>query len=1155
MKKSVLITDTLREISKSKSRFISIAIIVALGTGFFCGIKITSPDMKATADQYYLDTNFSDFHIQGTYGITEDDINAVKEIEGVKNVQPGYSLDVFVEGEKDQAIVRLYSYPTDGRADDPSYMNKLVLVQGRLPEKKNECVVERTIKSPSSFFVGNTVNFMSGTDDEITDNLTTNYCNIVGLVESSMYINFERGSSQIGNGQITNFMYLAEDNFDYEVYTDLYVGLEDTFKMSSFSDEYEDLIDEFTTKLEDFGEVRSQVRYDEILDEAYETIADAREELEDGKREADEELKDAADKIADAEKELKDGKKTQQKEVANARKELADAKQELIDGQKDYDEAYAEYLEEIEKARQEIADGWVELADAEKEIADGWQSYYEGLAKYNSSKLDARDELSDAKGKLNEARDNQAELESILSMIGNQDDSNELPSQLLPSDVVDSLTQLNIPLNVGGLKILNSYLKAEISKGEAAIENGYDKLDSAEKKLKKAYDELVDAEEEVEKGRQELIDAEETLAEEIIDAEKEFADARQELADGKDKIADAEKTLNREIAKSNKEIKDGEEKIADAKVEYSDAVIEVNEKIADAEKELSDAEADLAELEVPKWYVFDRTNYPGNGDYGTDADRIDKIATVFPIFFIMVAALVCLTTMTRMVEEQRTQIGTFKALGYSDTTIMMKYVLYATIASLVGCFVGMSIGFKLFPAIIYNAYSMMYSLPELIDPYDVVMIVLSTLVAIMCTTVTAYIAGKAELQAHPSELMRPKTPKAGKTILLERIKWFWSRLSFSHKVTIRNIFRYKGRVAITVIGIAGCTALMLAGFGLQHSINSIADRQFTEIFTYQLVGAVNDDLNEEEWASVTDTIESSTILDVYTYVYNKTIDVTVDGMTRNATLFVPEKCDDIDEFITFRVRTTHEPLVLNDSGVIINEKFAKLLNVGINDYVSITENNVTKDLLIVGICENYAYNYVYMTPSYYEEQFGDDLVYNTFVANMVEFSEENQNKVAKELLLNDNIVGISYISEIGQKFDDLTESLSVIVVVLIICAGALAFVVLYNLTNINVTERLRELATIKVLGFFDNEVSAYIYRENIISSVLGVALGLWLGVYLHAFVIQTAEVEIVMFDPTRGIMSYVYSALLTFLFTFIVNFVLHFRLKKIDMVESLKSVE
>ncbi|MBR3841608.1 MAG: ABC transporter permease [Erysipelotrichales bacterium] len=1183
MKKSVLITDTFREISKSKSRFISIAIIVALGTGFFCGIKVTSPDMKNTADKYYVDTNYSDFHIQGTYGITEDDINAVANLDGIKHVQGGYSQDVFVETDKDQAIIRLYSYPTDGSADKDEYMNKPVLVEGRLPQKKNECVIEKSIKTPSSFFIGNTIEFVSGTDDPITDTLTTNYCNIVGVVKSSMYINFERGASQIGNGQLTNFIFLAEDNFDDEVYTDMYVGLEDTFNYSSFSDEYEDLIDEYTDILEDFGEVRSQVRYDEIIDEAMEKIADARVELEDGKQEAAEELADAAIKIADAEKELKDGKRTQQTEVSKAQKELADAKEELLNGQKDYDEAYQEYLDEIAKAQQEIADGWIELADAEKEIADGWQKYYDGLADYQYGKVSGRDELSDGKEKLNQLKRLKSGVDSLNMGVTGLLNSDVISSADSFSDAArfipnfeQTIIEINTALQLMGIQnqldstypvaynsalltAISQELGNQITNAEAQLEAGSDKmdsaLDSANDKLRKAYKELVEAEEELEKGRQELLDAEETLKQEIIDAEQEFADAREELADGEVKIADAEVTLNKEIRKSNKEIKDGEEKIADAKQEYNDAVIETNEKIADAEKELNDAEADLAELEKPEWYVWDRTNYPGNGDFGTDADRIDKIATVFPVFFTLVAALICLTTMTRMVEEQRTQIGTFKALGYSDTTIMMKYMLYALIASLTGCFIGMSIGFKLFPLVIFNAYSMMYNLPSLIAPYDVIMIIGSTIVAVICTTVAAYIAGKAELQAQPSELMRPKTPKAGKTIFLEKITWLWKRLSFSYKVTIRNLFRYKGRVTVTVLGIAGCTALMLAGFGLQHSISSIGDRQFIDIFKYQLVGAINDDLTTEDWQEITNTIDASSIIDIYTYVYNKTIDVTVAGQERQATLFVPEDYSNIDEFITFRVRTTHKPLTLNDDGVIINEKFAKLLDVGVNDYVTIKENNVTKDLLITGICENYAYNYVYMTPEYYQEQFGKAPISNTFIANMVEFSEENQNKVASELLKNDNIVGISYISAIGEKFNDLMGSLSIIVVVLIICAGALAFVVLYNLTNINVTERIRELATIKVLGFFDGEVSAYIYRENIISSILGVALGLWLGIYLHAFIIQTAEVEIVMFDPTRGTMSYVYSALLTMLFTFIVNFVLHFRLKKIDMVESLKSVE
>lgn len=1141
--KNALLKDTFREISKTKSRFVSIAMIVALGTGFFCGIKMTCPDMKDTADKYYEEHNLSDFHIMGNYGITEEDITALNRVDGVKYAVGGYSVDVFVQNESNQHIVKIYSFPTDKDIGSSTLLNKPLLIEGRYPQNKNECVVDNSIKAPTNFFVGNTVEFVNGDPDtELSDSLNVNFCNIVGVVKSPMYVNFERGSSQIGNGEILAYIMMAEENFTYDVYTDAYVALDDSFKYSSFSDEYENLIDEFTKILEDFGEERSEIRFQDILDEANEEILDAEEELADAKV-----------KIEDAEDELADGKKTQATEVAKARKELADARQELEDGQKDYDEAYADYLKEIEDARIEIADAYKEIEENEQKILDGWDDYYEGLAKYQSSKADGKAELKDAQSQLNNVKEQSngiKQLSSVVQSTNNAAFASGLVGEL--SSVYPEIsTQLNQLISINNVKgvtdILNGLsakLDEEVSNGQKQIDRGYDKLDSAEKKLADAKQELIDAEKEIADAKIELADAEKELEESIIEAEQEFADAREELAEGKDKIADAQKTLNKEIAKSNKEIADGEDKIADAWVEYDDAIIQ-----------LEDAKQEIADLDEAKWYVFDRTSKPGYGDYGMDAERIDKIAGVFPFFFILIAALVCFTTMTRMVEEQRIQIGTLKALGYPDSTIMRKYLMYAAGASVIGSVIGLSVGFPLFPNIIFGAYSIMYDFPAIETPFHVAVGLGAMIVAIVVTTVAAYYAGIKELKSQPSQLMRPKAPKNGKKILLERWTALWNRVSFSYKVTIRNIARYKGRVALTVIGIGGCTSLMFTGFGLQHSIESIATRQFNDIFHYDIMGAIDGDVTENEFAEVISHIENIDEISEYTFVYSQNIDAYKEKNKYSTTLFVIDDYQTIDDFIKFQVRTTKEPVELTNDGVIINEKLAKLLGVQVGDSFEYEDNDTVANLLVTGICENYAMNYVYMTPSYYQEKYGEKPEINTFIANMTDLSEDAQSMVATELIENDSILGVSFVKEIGDKFNDLLGALNIIVVVLILCAGLLAFIVLYNLTNINVNERIRELATIKVLGFYDNEVSAYIYRENTISSIFGVVVGLLMGIYFHSFVIQTAEVDIVMFDPNPGRMSYVYAGILTMVFTFIVNFALHFRLKKIDMVESLKSVE
>lgn len=1234
--------DTLREIWKTKNRFISIALIVALGTGFFCGIKMTCPNMKDSADKYYEEQKLSDFHIIGNYGITENDITALSRVEGVATVMPGYSKDVFVSDEKNQYIIKLYSYPTHKKIEDSTFLNKPILIEGKFPEKKNECVVEQTLNSPNSFFVGNTIDFINGDkDSDLEDALNTNFCNIVGVVKSPMYTNFERGSSQIGNGQIDAFVMLAEENFAYDVYTDAYISLEDSFKQSSFSDEYDDLIDIFTDVLEEEGLKRSEIRYKDVVIEANDKIAEAEQELEDGRKEADEKLAEARDKILDAEKELKDGKKTQKEEVEKAQKQLDDAKQELLDGQKEYDKQYADYLEEIEDAKKKIEDGYKELEENQEKINKGWDDYYKGLAKYQASYYDAREQLGQGQSQVNAIRkysatvkkmtngeamtqddiNNLKEMEPMLDQIlraklkeeitsiMNQypeetadldvdevvnsladfvmreyknaintmkpgdvitDDIERMQDNIdkylptlidilekrgdLPEEVLDELRNLDIDL----ISLINEAAKEmdkQANEGQNAIDKGWDKLEKGKASLEQAYKDLTEGQKQIDEGRIELEKGEIELQENIVKAELEFADARIELENGKVEIEDAQKTLDQEVIKSSNKIRDGERKITEAWNEFRDAEEDVARELTDAQEKLEEAKHDVLTLDEAEWFVFDRTLQPGYGDYGLDAERVDNIAAVFPVFFILVAALICLTTMTRMVEEQRTQIGTLKALGYSNQKIMMKYMFYAISASLIGSVIGLCIGFPLFPKIIFDAYSMMYDYPPISTPFHLGMGVAATIVAIICTSVAAYFAGIKELQARPSMLMRPKVPKSGKKIFLERFPRFWNKVSFSYKVTIRNLSRYKSRVALTVIGIGGCTALMVTGFGLQHSISSIADRQFTDIFQYDMMGALEEHLTDKELLSVESTLKYSSEISAYDFIYSKNLDIEDHGEKRAATLFVPSHPEQIADFITFKVRTTQEALELTDEGVIINEKLAKLLNLQVGDVFDIEDRKKKVQVKVTGICENYAMNYVYMTPKYYKELFNKDVEVNAFMANLKEYTEQSQSTAATRIMGNDSVLGLSNVRSIGDTFANLMGSLNVIVVVLILCAGLLAFIVLYNLTNINVNERLRELATIKVLGFYDGEVSAYIYRENTVSAILGILVGLWLGRYLHAFVITVAEVDVVMFDPTIGAKGFIFAALLTFLFTFIVNFVLHFRLKKIDMVESLKSVE
>lgn len=1150
MKKNVILTELGREIWKTRSRFFSIVAIIALGTGFFSGLKATTPDMKTTADAYYRDSRLSDFHLVSTMGITKEDIASIRDIEGVQAAMPGYSADLFLrQDDESNLIAKVISLPINQLADAADFLNQPTLISGRMPYQSGECLLDHAAKT---IVKEETLHFASGDiDTPLSDMLTLESCHVVGYVNSARFVNFERGSSRIGNGSAKVFVLLPEQDFSYDYYTDLYVAVNNS-NLSAFSKEYETLIDDYQLLLEDYGDRRKIIRYDDIYKEAMAKIDDAKRELIDGKATADQELKDAWNKILDGEQEWLDGKSSLAEEQAKAEQEIADAKKELADGEREYTEQYAKFETEIADAQKKIDDGWKEVASGEAKLEDGKRKLADGQAAFNEQKKLATAKLQQAEGEL-------AQFQQLFANL--PDNKDMLPPEMLAGLQYAAMTysDLSDPLELyltANNKEPLIYTANAIAAGiQSEISNGYAQLAEGEAKLKDAASELSAGQRELNQARIELDKGQKELLEEQALALHEFQTARQKLEDGAKELADAEETFAIEIADAKRKLDDGERDLLKAKRDYAKGKQEAYDEIKDGEIKIRDAEKELAKLEYPKWYVFDRTQQPGYASYGEDADRVDKISAVFPVFFILVAALVCLTTMSRMVEEQRTQIGTMKALGYATTTIIGKYISYALLASVVGAGIGLSIGFVLFPKIIFAAYLIMYQLPPVVTPYHLPMAIGSIIVSILCTTGAAYVACRRELTAQPSQLMRPKAPKNGKRVLFERIPFLWNRLSFSMKVTVRNVFRYKTRVLMTILGTGGCTALILAGFGMQYSISSIVDKQYKTIFHHDVMIALEDNTTSTQLADLNDTLSSTTYLDDFMHVYSKNIDASSPASTRAAYLFVAEDTKHLSTFIDFHTRIEKTALTLGNEGIIINEKLAKLLKVQVGDSISLHENNLIQEVPITGIMENYTLNYIYMSSAFYEQTFQKPADPNLVIASMREESTKQESELATLLLQQDAVLGLSYTRETGKTFANMIGSLNIIVGVIILFAGALAFIVLYNLTNINVNERIRELATIKVLGFYDGEVSAYIYRENTISAMLGMFTGLGIGIVLHRFIIQTAEVELVMFNPAIHQSGFLYACLLTMFFTLVVNIALHFRLKKIDMVESLKSVE
>lgn len=1052
--KKKLILNTLRSVKYTKSRFLSIMAIIALGCGFFAGVKSAGPDMKLSAADYFEKQGLADVHMMSSLGFDDEDVKAVSDAGISSEIYAGYSADLVISGgDNNGKIVKVYSYNSNSRINLP------YITEGRLPEKADEVFADERFFTAKTPEIGEKITLTADGENDISDSLSRTEFTVVGKGRLPVYVAHERGSAGFGNGVINGWLLIPEENFSYDIYTDVYLRLTEAEGVDPFADKYEEIMDGSIDVLEKLGEVQIEHRKNVILDEAYEEINDAKQEVADGEAEISENER----KIADAEKEISDG----EAEIAENEQKLADAEKEIADGQEELTNGEIDY-HDGERALNSI--------NSAVEWINGIISDYETNAAANEAEISQKTESYPDNDFFYKDDDLKQLITGYMSVPAAYDDGTKAACRQ-------------------GLEQYAAGLSSQARETEAALAQSRIQLDNARTELENARAEIAEGREEIAKARTEI------------------ADHKKEIEDGK------------------KEIADGKAEIEDAKTEIADAEREAHEAVDDAE-----------------WYVFDRDFNPYYSHYAEDAERVDAIAAVFPIFFILVAALVCCTTMTRMVEEQRTQIGTLKALGYSRFTIISQYILYALAASIPGGFAGLLLGFNTLPRVIFVCYQSMYSQPYLISEFKWDYAVGCITAACLCTGLSALYASRQELVSVPAQLMRPKPPKDGKRILLERINFIWKCLKFTTKVTFRNLFRYKARLLMTVIGIAGCTALLLTGFGLKESISAIVDRQYGNIFKYDALTAL-DDKAEDGFASVIADCDGSGIVTEKILAMQDTKDVWSTGDKYEAYIMVPTETENFGSFIDLHTRKERTPLELGD-GVILGEKLAKFLGAKVGDEVFFAEN---KPIRVDGICENYTFNYAYMKPETYGKTGLGELRPNILLMNM---NDVNTSDGLSEILVkNESVLGISYSSGGGDKFRDLVDSLALIVVAIIASAGALAFVVLFNLSNINVNERIRELATIKVLGFYDGEVAAYIYRENILSTLMGTGAGLILGIFLEKFVVKTAEVDAVMFAPGIPAYCFLAAAAMSVLFALLVNITLYFRLKKIDMATSLKAIE
>lgn len=1137
--------EMLRDFSRAKGRFFAIVAIVALGAGFFGGLKATSVDMKLTADEYYKESNMMDFRLLSTLGLTTEDAAAIKDLEEIEEAVPSYRVDVVLGKQEDlqgetafESIVRLHAILEQGG------INKLTLDEGRFPTANNECVIVNSKRIDFDYAVGDKLVVDKENDPDGADSLKELEFEVVGIASTPLYMSIESSSTNKGSGSVKTFGFILEDAFDMEAYTELYVTMKGSSTAYSYGEEYASLRDATEKALEDIGPERLDARYDEVVFEANEKLAEAEAEYNEKEADAKKQLADGRIKLDEAKAEILKG----EQDIRDAKKKLADSEQQLIDGEVELEDAKREYDETVADAKQQIADAKLELADGEVELAKangelnsakaqlaaGRAEYLAGKAQYDAQAAEARSGIAQLEGGI-------AQLEALLA-IAPQEEKAAIRAQI--SGLRGQISGINSQLSGAAAQL--SVAKKDLDKGSAAYLEGEDEW-------KKAKQKILD-------GSAELSEKELEFEEKTADAKVQIDDAQAEIEQGKVKLEEGKA----EVLKGERDLADGKKKLAEANAEYTDKEVEANEKLADGKRKLRDAKQEIADLEYPEWYVLDRNDAPGHSSFEQDANRIDAVSIVFPIFFFLVAALVSLTTMTRMVEEQRSQAGTYSAMGYSKGSIAFKYMLYAVITSVLGSVAGLLIGFQVFPKVIWDAYGIMYSAPPILTPWNHQLAMIAMGLFVFCIVVSTLIAVVGELRSTPASLIRPKPPQNGKRIILERIGFIWKGMSFAQKLTARNILRYKKRFFMTVIGIAGCTGLMLTGFGIKDSISGIVPSQYGRLFKYhaQLGFAHKIDKSKLTQAQeeALEAIASKSGIKKSLLLYSQSMSVYGQGAKKDrkldVQLMVPEDGSKISEYITFQKRKTEIPLEYPTSGAIVNEKLAKELSLEIGDSFTLQDiDNKEFSIPVTGICENYISNYVYISPQYYKLLYGEEVKYQSMLIFLNEEGMQNETAVSTRLLEHSEIGGIFFTGSLKNTFENSFASLDMVVVVLIISASMLAFVVLYNLTNINVTERIREIATIKVLGFTNHEVDSYIYRENIVLTIVGILAGFVAGIGLHQFVMESAEINLVMFSRDIYVMSYVWSALLTVLFALIVNIVMHGRLKRVNMVESLKSVE
>lgn len=1088
---------TIREIKGSFGRYMAIFAIIALGAGLFVGLRMSKPDFIETYDRYLHETNFYNFRLVSTLGLTQDDVDEVLKLDGVKDAEGVVSADFLYNQGDDKSIVIAAQEITEK-------INLIDLKAGRMPQKGNECLADPEMYTQDD--IGKTVKLSKQNSEHTMDTFAYDEYTIVGLTDSVLYINLERGSSTLGSGSVEGYIYLPSDGFSVDYFTDIYVTVDAEGYV--YSDEYKDNAKTYVKPLEQFMEERAVIRYNSIIDEAKAKLADAKAQYQSG-----------LNKYEPARAEYENGVKQLKTEKANAEAKLAKAKKQLDDAEKMLQDP--SILDEKQ----------AELDAAKAKLDKGKTEYESGLKQFEtrskSAYLVVDRQIETYTDRVENRKANIAQINTEIEELNAELEAAEANGEILKA----------------------ARLRTKLRLKQPQLETNERELESAEKNLATAQAKKAEIDAELAPYKKQLDDAKTELDSgyaqvnagqaELDKARKQLEDAPKQIAQGRAQYEKSKQQMETEFAKAEKKLAAGKKQLDAAK-----------SQLDYAKAQLTAAEKQIKNMEHADTYVLGRDTNIGYVCLSSDTDVVQSVASVFPAFFFLVAALVCLTTMTRMIDDQRTQIGIMKALGYSSSSIMLKYMVYSGSATLFGSIFGIAVGAFAFPAIVWFGYDIIYSFSSLVFTMDWALAFGMVCVNLLGMLLVTWFCCAKELRCAPSDLIRPKAPEAGKRILLERIGFIWNRLSFMQKVSARNVFRYKKRIFMMLLGIGGCTALVLTALGLNDTIQGVVDKQYNDIILYDYEVSLAYDMTADEQkvflGDCGDNVAEAMFL------YRTSADVSANGSTKSVTLTASDG-QGIGDFIN--LVNDGETVAYPKAGeAIINCNLARMMDIGIGDEIKLTTADMdTLTVKVSGIFDNYVENLVFVNLDTCTQQWGGA---PELKAALLKAPEGADVAACGERISSvDGVRTMQMSISSRDRISNMMSSLLFVVAMIILCAGLLAFIVLYNLTNINISERIREIATIKVLGFYQHEAASYVFRENLVLTGMGALFGLLLGVVFHAFVMDAIKVDMMYFKPIISPLSFAFAVLLTFGFALIVNAIMRRRIDNIDMAGALKSIE